>query len=243
MRRVAFSIDFPAAEERTATVFRVGAVDGSGLSPQSGSCTFFGGTLDVSAAGTAAAQPIASASVTSGGCTSGFPGSGCAGGSYGVVSKVDYHITVSGPTGVLVPYFFDTAGAITLVSGTVAIAKVDLIAPGGSGLTGFSAASIWNGVSASCGTDGCVNSTQHINLLFATASASTNLPGTASAWADPFIHIDPTFAGGGQFSLLISEGIGNAAAVPGPIVGAGLPGLVIALGGLIAWRRRRMVGA
>jgi hypothetical protein len=35
----------------------------------------------------------------------------------------------------------------------------------------------------------------------------------------------------------------SASPVPGPVVGVGLPGLVIALGGLIAWRRRRMEAA
>lgn len=32
----------------------------------------------------------------------------------------------------------------------------------------------------------------------------------------------------------------DAAAVPGPMVGAGVPGLLMALGGFIAWRRRRL---
>jgi fibro-slime domain-containing protein len=34
----------------------------------------------------------------------------------------------------------------------------------------------------------------------------------------------------------------EAAAVPGPIAGAGIPGLVMALSGLVAWRRRRRQG-
>jgi hypothetical protein len=74
-----------------------------------------------------------------------------------------------------------------------------------------------------------------------------------------FAELEPSFPGDPQGSLGgmgIAPGpaghlsvkylsgpqvIGVAAVpVPGPLVGAGLPGLVMALGGLIAWRHRRM---
>ena len=65
---------------------------------------------------------------------------------------------------------------------------------------------------------------------------------------------DPNLVGTYKFDLALFSGdsrtpvadvniVVNTAAVPGPIVGAGLPGLMMALGGLIAWRRRKAQAA
>jgi hypothetical protein len=63
--------------------------------------------------------------------------------------------------------------------------------------------------------------------------------GITVAQAYPGEFIDQDGTGG----ISVSSFGAPVLSVPGPIVGAGLPGLLMALGGLIAWRRRRMVAA
>ena len=75
-------------------------------------------------------------------------------------------------------------------------------------------------------------------LPFAGCNSISNLGNMA--WANVFAD-GPTWTSVSFRDATFSATI--ASPVPGPIAGAGLPGLVMVLGGLIAWQRRRMAAA
>jgi hypothetical protein len=88
-----------------------------------------------------------------------------------------------------------------------------------------------------------------LDVSIATSAATQNLyaeplgAGSATATSDPFLYIDPAFADASLFSIIVSDGVGNAPISPGsgpssiPEPGS-LALLVTALGIWLAWDRR-----
>jgi PEP-CTERM motif len=219
-----------------------GAVSATGSTAQSGSYSFSGGTINVSATAATTSQPEASADVSSSGC-------GCDS-IYNVTSIIDYYFEVSGPPDVLIPVTLDIAGW-TMITGVYggyeqALAGVSIISPSKSVIA---VATLPYQASGVCGSD-CLygaefvvipSDTQYKVELTAYSSANNYnvLASSATSWLDSYVYIDPNLAGS-QFSLLISPGVGNSPvfSLPEPSTWAmmliGFAGL-----GFLGYRARR----
>jgi outer membrane lipase/esterase len=114
-------------------------------------------------------------------------------------------------------------------------------------LYGFTAATVLPGVPGTGTGSVCVWTGGTTQTGWGQWCANTTTPSTqyaylraADAEQTSFFSDDQHFSEAGQALLAAYDfSLINAAAVPGPVAGAGLPGLILAGGGLLGWWRRR----
>jgi hypothetical protein len=154
-------------------------------------------------------------------------------------------------------YYFDVIGATPgvdvrlLVSGSLSASATGSDANGGASLTVetfidlASAGVQTGGVTSWSGTLSVEYDSQYpdtSNLVHIEVSAQNGgSDGGASAFADPYIYVDPSDPNAANYSVVVSQGVGNTASntpEPGTLVLVG-----VALGGVFLFRRRRGVWA
>ena len=165
-------------------------------------------------------------------------------------ATLQYWFGIEGPVGVDVPIII-TAHAQTTDTNVLTQAVLSLTTSSFGNTIAYACSS--NGGNACNGSSGPSFSvalpfsilSETLNILTMTLQvvANTNVdptgPDSSSAFIDPIITIDPSFARINEFRLAFSDGVGNSPiAVPLP---AALPlfATILAGGGLIAWRRKR----
>jgi outer membrane lipase/esterase len=115
-------------------------------------------------------------------------------------------------------------------------------------LYGFTAATVLPGVPGTGTGSACVWTGGTTQTGWGQWCANTTTPSTqyaylraADAEQTSFFSDDQHFSEAGQALLAAYDfNLINAAAVPGPVAGAGLPGLILASVGLLGWWRRRL---